>query len=973
MSGELGADDFVPFMREVTGFDPFPWQRRLLAEVIESGWPDLLDLPTGTGKTSVLLIALFALAVSPERSARRIALVVDRRIIVDQVHDFAQRLDGALRDSSRPVSALVAVRLRGLASNSNADSPPVRVVHLRGGIPRDDTWIQDPDQPTILASTVDQVGSRLLFRGYGVSDGMRPVHAGILARDTLYFLDEVHLAAAFEETLGRLEGTYTKWAERRGTGRPFKVVRMSATPRAGGTSGGPRVFGLDAADRAHPVLAQRLAVSRSAALEVVKTQRTSDQAARSSNNDRVAAHLHALAIRARESGALAIGVVVNRVDTARRVAALLRTKDKVEVLLLTGRMRPFERAAIQAELGRTVAVGATRIDGAPPTFVVATSCIEAGADLDFDALITEVASLDALRQRFGRLNRLGKHPSTWAWVIARSDQISATSEPDPVYDTALRETWNYLNAIAEDGRVDFGLEAFKAPADPEALNSLLPPADPAPVLFPSYLDMWSETRPAPHPDPEPALWLHGKKAKPERDISVVFRADVPPPALDDVASQSRAAEALEFLPPVAEEAVSVPLREFTAWFGTSSASSSSENEGEEGGDESAPPSANTRTPVWRWSADGPEAVPLVALHLGDTVIVPASRGGLGLGTWDPSARDAVDDIAELAALRLRGVAKLRIDPSTFPTWLGPDLPRPPAEDDPELLETERARCLEWLQALGERLDPGAPEEWRELLRALGGTKKRLSLVIASAANGEKIWRAAASSPKRAVEATTEDAVSVYTGTEVLLDDHLRDVEAWAQAFVRAAGVDDVIAGDVALAARLHDIGKADMRFQALLHGGDLIAAAGGMLLAKSQQSGSRASRVRAERRSGWPAGLRHELVSLALLDACPALQARAHDLELVRHLVASHHGWCRPWAPALLDPQPMDVRANIDGSTAEVSTAALDPYFLDECSSRFRRLCRRYGWHGLAYLEALLRLADHRASAQPGARPGGDA
>lgn len=970
MIGELGMDHFVPFMREVTGFDPFPWQRRLLAEVLGSGWPDLLDLPTGTGKTSVLLIALFALAVKPEGSARRIALVVDRRIIVDQVHDFAQRLYEALRDPARPASARVAARLRSLASYSDANSPPVRVVHLRGGIPRDDTWIQDPDQPTILASTVDQVGSRLLFRGYGVSDGMRPVHAGILARDTLYFLDEVHLAAAFEETLGRLEGTYAKWAERGGTGRPFKVVRMSATPRAGGASPAPRVFGLDAADRAHPVLAQRLTVSRSAELEVVKTKRTSDQAARSSNNDRVAAHLHDRAIQARESGAQAIGVVVNRVDTARRVAALLRQKDKVEVLLMTGRMRPFERAAIQAELGRTVAVGATRVEGAPPTFVVATSCIEAGADLDFDALITEVASLDALRQRFGRLNRLGKHPSSWAWVIARSDQISATGEPDPVYGTALRETWNYLNANAEGGRVDFGLEAFKAPADAEVLRSLLPPADPAPVLFPSYLDMWSETRPAPHPDPDPALWLHGKNAKPERDISVVFRADVPPPVLDDPVSRDRAAEALEFLPPVAEEAVSVPLREFSAWLGTSSAPNAANDlEDDESTSTSAP---NKGAPAWRWSADGPEAVPLTALRLGDTVIVPASWGGLGLGTWDPSAREAVEDVAELAAHPLRKVAKLRLDPSTLPVWLQTNLPTPPDQDDPELLESERARCVEWLRTLGEHLDPAAPDEWRKLLQEFGGVKKP-SLKVATSANGNKIWRVAASSPKRAVEATTEDAVSVFTGIRVCLDDHLRDVEAWAQAFVRAAGVDDTIAGDIALAARLHDIGKADMRFQALLHGGDPIAAAGGVLLAKSLQSGSQISRLRAERRSGWPSGLRHELVSLALLDASPALQARAHDLELVRHLVASHHGWCRPWAPALLDPQPMQVRVGVDGSTAEVSTAALDPYFLDECASRFRRLCRRYGWHGLAYLEALLRLADHRASAQPGARPGGDA
>ena len=83
-------------------------------------------------------------------------------------------------------------------------------------------------------------------------------------------------------------------------------------------------------------------------------------------------------------------------------------------------------------------------------------------------------------------------------------------------------------------------------------------------------------------------------------------------------------------------------------------------------------------------------------------------------------------------------------------------------------------------------------------------------------------------------------------------------------------------------------------------------------------------RQRAERRSGWPPGLRHELVSLALLDASPELQAKAHDLDLVRHLVASHHGWCRPWAPNTVDPQPQRVQVEVAGIRAEVSTAALD-------------------------------------------------
>lgn len=932
---ELRDGDFDAFMTEVTGFAPFPWQRRLLREVLDTGtWPALLDLPTGTGKTSALLVGLYALALAPECSARRMVLVVDRRIIVDQVDAFARKINEALADAERPICTKVAARLRALSSSG----VPLRVVHLRGGIPRDDSWVGAPDQPTIIASTVDQVGSRLLFRGYGVSEGMRPVHAGILARDTLYFLDEVHLATAFEETLRELEQRYASWSEC-AVGRPFRVVRMSATPRDRDKLTAGSRFGLDAEDRGHPLLSKRLNVSREATLEQVKTKQGNHPEVQAANRAALAVVACERARAAASNGARAIGVVVNRVDTARRIASKLGEAGLGEVLLITGRMRPFERTDIQARLGRTVAAGVERDADAQPTFVVATSCIEAGADLDFDALICEVASLDALRQRFGRLNRLGQHPATQAWVLACSHQLGAKAGDDPVYGAALRNTWLHLEGSAElRGKarvVDFGLASF---VEPEEAEQLLPHLREAPVLFPSYLDMWAETRPAPHPDPDPSLWLHGKDQSPERDINVVFRADVPAQAEDD--EFEVIAESLEFLPPVADEAVSVRLHEFVGFM-----------QGLE------------HEHVWRWSGEL-ERVALGELGVGDTVVLAAELGGLGRGTWDPESKTAVEDVAELAGFATRRLAKLRIDPATLPEALREGLPRPSDSDDPEAFEAARDACLSWLDGIADRVDD---ERWRELLQALAKPDGKRSLVSAVAADGRQVWRVTVVPRDRAIEATTEDGVSVFSGQPVTLREHLLDVEAWAGSFARAAGLAPTLARDVALAGLLHDLGKADLRFQALLRGGDAIGAATGEALAKSRQFGSLVARRRAERRSGWP-GLRHELISLALLDASPQLQAFANDLELVRHLVASHHGWCRPWAPTTIDPEPMLVRGEVAGIQVEVSTEAIDDAFLSACASRFHRLCRRYGWHGLAYLEALLRLGDHRASARPGAK-----
>ena len=59
------AGDFARFMEEVHGHPPFPWQSEAVAEILRTGtWPSLVDVPTGLGKTSMLDVAVFILAMS---------------------------------------------------------------------------------------------------------------------------------------------------------------------------------------------------------------------------------------------------------------------------------------------------------------------------------------------------------------------------------------------------------------------------------------------------------------------------------------------------------------------------------------------------------------------------------------------------------------------------------------------------------------------------------------------------------------------------------------------------------------------------------------------------------------------------------------------------------------------------------------------------------------------------------------------
>lgn len=113
--------------------------------------------------------------------------------------------------------------------------------------------------------------------------------------------------------------------------------------------------------------------------------------------------------------------------------------------------------------------------------------------------------------------------------------------------------------------------------------------------------------------------------------------------------------------------------------------------------------------------------------------------------------------------------------------------------------------------------------------------------------------------------------------------------------------------------------------------------------------------------AGYPAGGRHELLSLALAQSGQLL-TRASDPDLVAHLVASHHGFARPFAPAVVDQYPETVEADLGGTRLCASSETGLPAAGSGLAARFATLLDRYGEVGLAWLEALFRLADHRRS-----------
>jgi CRISPR-associated endonuclease/helicase Cas3 len=167
------------------------------------------------------------------------------------------------------------------------------------------------------------------------------------------------------------------------------------------------------------------------------------------------------------------------------------------------------------------------------------------------------------------------------------------------------------------------------------------------------------------------------------------------------------------------------------------------------------------------------------------------------------------------------------------------------------------------------------------------------------------------------------------------------------------------------AAGWHDLGKAEQRFQVMLHGGDACEAAlAPAPLAKSGlDPADRLAWRRAGLLSGLPPGARHEAWSAGLvqeyLDQCGA--PYPGDVDLLNHLIASHHGYARPWARLVLDPDPRPVQARVNGQEVTVGS---DRTVCLEHPARFARLNDRYGRWGLALLEAVVRCADMTISGE---------
>lgn len=753
---------FEEAFRDLTCHAPYPWQKRFYDRLIAGHVPDALGIPTGLGKTSVIPIWLIALSDSLKRRngvrvPTRLVYIVDRRVIVDQASDTARQVAEAITKAGGAASGL----------------PQLSVSTLRGGGGMADgrDWLRNPDKPAVIIGTVDMVGSRLFFSGYGAGKKIRPFYAGMLGQDSLVVLDEAHLSPALEQSLADMK-KITSNVPRKIC--PPKTLFMSATRRPDHDA--LDVLSLDSADLEFKAVRDRYDAEK--ALSLVDAEQ----------NDLPGVVVsEALKMTGRTI------VYVQKPSDAARITKNLQDAGK-DAVMLTGTLRGFERdiltctappagtdaggAAAPRARGRQRPPGAAALRrgevfgrfARPPAdgvrmqcYLVSTSAGEVGADFDADDMVSDIAPVDSLVQRLGRVNRSGGRASRV--VVVYSNNAIRKNKFIP---RQLEATLGLLRDLTGGGTFDASPRNLAAIPAARTADALTPPPDTQPLTR-DIVDMWAMTSLYEEYAPRPAVhhWLRGHDPRPIPETYVAWRDDV-----GDLAKHNAdvIGGILDKYPLLPHELA----RDSTF---------------------------NVKKVLGKIASDHPRAMVIVrkydstitAKTIGEiaradsdlrysTLLLPCNIGGLdGAGALG-SGTDRVRDVADDARYKERSRIRVRI-----------------ASDGRTTLDGEHDGL-----AGGDELD------------AWTGAHPGMNLVGAIVTDLHEDDYDAPVEELRYYVAKPDSPYSASTRPQ-LLSDHHDAVREAAESIVRGLGLSDDLADAVVRAAEHHDLGKSHRHWQACMH------------------------------------------------------------------------------------------------------------------------------------------------------------
>lgn len=922
MTPHVPFPTFQQAFREVHGTDPYTWQTEFAAALARDEWPTQVDVPTGLGKTSVIFACVYELARQRhnggERTApMRIFHVVDRRSIIDDAaiyaRGIAQKINGA---GESEVLSPVRESLASLLGPG--DHVPVEVSGIHGDHPDDRAWLRSTGC-AIVSLTSHQFTSRLLFRGIGLGENLRPIAAGLCGVDRVVLFDEPHLSEQSVHTIRAAEKLQSNAPENLQLPSP-RTILLGATVPGSLTQDDATQVALDPSRETSVQAQQRLDAQRTMSVQWVPNKDT--------------AYVDALVEGVRnawEVDAQRTVVFVNTVDLAQKAYAKLSRNPKTALHLVTSRFRPFDRQGPEGEKQRL---------SRSPLTVISTQALEVGVDYTFDALVTEMAPWPTLVQRLGRLNRDGASPLGEGTVVASWDEAHDAPSVRPpsasVYgEQSLASTTELLRALAPSNadQVDLSFRGIQRLADSKDLEALTPTAARVATLHSGLLPLLTHTRPTPNPDLPWGALISGPDAETPVEVSVAWRADLS--IFDATTTPPHVNE---------DECVSVSRIALESFLnGAQPASTLADMDA----NETTVRAGSGKTPLDEWQHirvwDPTAETWRVPLNARDAARAPRIVMHPNLGGYTPElgwtgsrTSGPVDDVSIRSVLRRLLVTR----PSTDSSWTLPavDVVLSPRtlraassyqdypDQEPDLGYDSLAAELETSVAGVE--DPVECADLIEdfardfLTRFLPGLKREWNTAV-------DVYEAETLAIIRLMPIPRSQRSG---STRVPLDKHSAQVGRWAAADGIAAGLKCSLTDRLGSAGQMHDAGKARREWQLNVgnHESDPVAKSVGRSTPKRHSN------------SLLEPGWRHEMLSVALLGS------EADPLE--RHLVGAHHGWYRP----VIRPVTVAENGDMSGYPATL-----------EHSGEFAELNQRYGPWGLAYLEAVLRLADWRASAQP--------
>lgn len=358
---------------------PFDYQKRLAEEIL----PELVNVPTGAGKTAAILGAwMWRRMNNPESVGRRLIYSLPMRTLVEQTRKVTE----------------TAIK--------NLDLEKRFSVHTLYGGDVSDDWDIFPEREQIIIGTQDLLLSRALNRGYAMNRFRWAFHFGLFNNDCLWVFDEVQLFGDGLATTTQLQA-FRENQEKFGTFGKAKSIWMSATldktwlktidfaPQVDALE----TLSLSETDKQSEVLSKRLNAVKDLQKADVKCRLPKGLAEFIKENHKPNAQTL---------------VVVNTVQRAQEVFAEVEKthkdtpeNERPDLKLLHSRFRPAERKKWRKIFD---AKDANRI-------IIATQVVEAGVDISSKLLITDLAPFSSLVQRFGRCNRNGEHEQAQVFWI----------------------------------------------------------------------------------------------------------------------------------------------------------------------------------------------------------------------------------------------------------------------------------------------------------------------------------------------------------------------------------------------------------------------------------------------------------------------------------------------------------------------------------------------------------------------------